>query len=162
MAATIEDYSAAIVITEMIKAPMLRGGHPVRSGGRLVKYSGGFCVVFPYEVGTRRYVVRFWHTPVESTRDNLGRILPALAKSHLPYFVPCTYVKEAIITACGPQDAVVMPWLDARPLKRYIGENLGNGRVLERLADSFLEMVEDLHQAGISHGDLQHGNILVH
>jgi len=161
MAAPIEDCSAAIVVPEMMKAPMLRGGHTVEKGGRPLRYVGGFCVVFPYEAGGRRYAVRLWHTGVDSARDNLGRILPALVKSRLPYFVPCTYVKDALMTACGPQDAVVMPWLEAKPLKRYMGERLGNPGALEKLADSFLEMVKDLHRAGFSHGDLQHGNILV-
>lgn len=161
MTASIEDYSASIVIPQMIKAPILKGGHPVQKNGRLVRYVGGFCVVYPYEVARQKYAVRLWHTPVDCARNNLETIFSALGKSRLPYFAPCRYVPGAIITAKGPQDAVIMNWVDASPLKRHIASIIGNPQKLDALAESFLKMVKDLHAAKISHGDLQHGNILV-
>ena len=161
MAAGIEDYSAAIVIRQMVQAPQLRGGHPVQKNGHLVRYAGGFCVVYPFEVGKHKYAVRCWHTPVDSVQGSLDTILSAVARSRLKYFVPCSYVKDAILTANGPQPALVMDWVEAPTLKRYIGAHLDDRQALDRLAESFLVMVKDLHNAGISHGDLQHGNILV-
>ena len=161
MAAGIEDYSAAIVIRQMVRAPQLRGGHPVQKNGNLVRYAGGFCVVYPFEAGKRKYAVRCWHTPVDSVQGSLDTILSAVARSRLKYFVPCSYVKDAILTANGPQPALVMDWVEAPTLKRYIGAHLDDRQALDRLAESFLVMVKDLHNAGISHGDLQHGNILV-
>lgn len=161
MVAGIEDYSAAIVIPSMVRAPLLQGGHPVTRGGRLVRHAGGFCVVYPFTVGERRYAVRLWHVPVESVQRNLGTIFSALGKSALPYFLPCRYLPDAIQTAKGPQPAVVMDWTDAVPLKRYIAGHVREAEVLEALAQAFLRMASDLHSAGFSHGDLQHGNILV-
>ena len=161
MVASIEDYSAAIVIPGMVQAPELKGGHPVERNGRLLRYVGGFCVVYPYEIARRKYAVRCWHTPVRSVQDNLEAILAAIKKSELPYFVPCTYVRNAIMTAKGSQPAVVMDWIEAQTMKRYIEGNLYRTLVLEALAKEFLRMTSSLHKAGISHGDLQHGNILV-
>lgn len=161
MVAGIEDYSAAIGVPQMVKAPSLRGGHPVERNGRLLKYAGGFCVVYPYDVRGRKYAVRCWHTPVQSVQDNLDTILSVVKRSGLPYFVPCSYVPDAIMTAKGMQPAVVMDWVEADPLKKYIGDNIGRPAVLLDLADEFLRMTSALHKAGISHGDLQHGNILV-
>ena len=97
MAAGIEDYSAAIVIRQMVRAPQLRGGHPVQRNGHLVRYAGGFCVVYPFEAGKRKYAVRCWHTPVDSVQGSLDTILSAVARSRLKYFVPCSYVKDAIL-----------------------------------------------------------------
>ena len=37
MVASIEDYSAAIVIPGMVQAPELKGGHPVERNGRLLR-----------------------------------------------------------------------------------------------------------------------------
>ena len=45
--------------------------------------------------------------------------------------------------------------------KKYIADNLSRPAALESLARAFLEMTRELHEQGISHGDLQHGNILV-
>lgn len=161
MTANIEDYSAAIVIPKMVKYPALKGGHPVQKNGRLVRYAGGFCVVYPYDTPRGKFAVRLWHTPVGSVRGNLEVIFSALKKINLPYFVPCRYVSNAIMTAKGPQSAVVMNWIEAKSLKRHIETIIGKPHALDTLAASFLKMVKDLHAAKISHGDLQHGNILV-
>ena len=164
MVASIEDYSAAIVLPGMVRAKRLRGGHPVEKGGRTVRYAGGFCIVFPYEVPglrKRKYAVRFWHTEVDGLKYRLETVARALKASELPYFVPFDYEPEALLTAKGVQPAVIMDWVDAKPLKRYIAENLARQRKLEALAASFLKMATDLHRHRFSHGDLQHGNILV-
>ncbi len=161
MAASIEDYSAAIVIPKMVKAQSLHGGHPVEKNGRLLRYAGGFCVVYPFEVKGRKYAVRLWHTPVQSVQDNLETVLSMVKRSELPYFVPGVYVRNAIMTAQGMQPAIVMDWVEAGTMKKYIGANLNRPIVLNRLADDFLGMITTLHKSGISHGDLQHGNILV-
>lgn len=71
------------------------------------------------------------------------------------------YVDEGIVTPLGIQPVVVMDWVDAKPLKAYIEENLYDADKLKELAASFAQMTNDLHKHGVSHGDLQHGNILV-
>ena len=164
MVATIEDYSAAIVLPSMVKARKLRGGHPIEKGGRIVRYAGGFCIVFPYEVPgfwKHKYAVRFWHTDIDGLQQRLELIARSLKDSKLSYFIPFEYESEALLTAKGVQPAVIMDWVDAKPLKRYIAEIMDRPRKLEALADSFLKMVMDLHRNRFSHGDLQHGNILV-
>ena len=164
MVAGINDYSAAITIPEMVKAQKLRGGHPVRKDGRLVRYVGGFCIVFPYVVPgfhNRQYAVRLWHTEVESLQRRSETISKALKTSSLPYFVPFEYVPEAIMTAKGMQPAIIMDWVDAIPIKKYIANNLSFPDRMDALAKAFLEMAIELHRHRFSHGDLQHGNILV-
>ena len=164
MVAGIDDYSAAIVLPRMVKARKLRGGTPVRKDGRLVRYAGGFCVVFPYTVpGIRghKYAVRLWHTEVESLQRRSETVSKALKSSHLPYFVPFEFVPEGLMTVKGIQPMAIMDWVDAVPLKKYIAENLSFPERINALADAFLKMTVDLHRSQISHGDLQHGNILV-
>ena len=164
MVAGIDDYSAAIVLPRMVRAHKLRGGHPIRKGGRLVRYAGGFCIVFPYEVPGirgRKYAVRLWHTEVESLRRRSETISKALKASELPYFVPFEFVPEALMTVKGVQPAAIMDWVDAAPLKKYIADNLSFPERLKALADAFRQMTVDLHRFQFSHGDLQHGNILV-
>ena len=161
MVASIEDYSAAIVVPQMVKAPELQGGHPVQRNGRLLRYAGGFCVVYPYETARRKYAVRCWHTPVDTVQQYLKTIAGRIKGFDLPYFVDYKYRENAIITAKGPQPVILMDWVDAKPMKKYIADNLSRPAALESLAQAFLIMTGELHEQGISHGDLQHGNILV-
>ena len=161
MVAAIEDYSAAIVVPQMVKAQELQGGRPGSKNGRLLRYAGGFCVVYPYETARGKYAVRCWHTPVETVQQYLKTIAGRIKRFDLPYFVDYKYCENGILTAKGLQPVIVMDWVDARTMKRYIADNLTRPDVLESLARSFLTMTEDLHEQGISHGDLQHGNILV-
>lgn len=161
MVASIEDYSAAIVIPKMVKAPELQGGRPVMKNGRLLRYAGGFCVVYPYETSRRRYAVRCWHTPVDTVQQYLKTISDRVKRFGLPYFVDYKYCENGILTAKGLQPVIVMDWVEAGSMKKYIADNLSNPCVLEDLAQAFLVMTEELHEQGISHGDLQHGNILV-
>ena len=54
-----------------------------------------------------------------------------------------------------------MEWFNFDLLKGYIEKNLNNKQKLQALAENFKVMCNDLHRHKISHGDLQHGNILV-
>lgn len=56
---------------------------------------------------------------------------------------------------------VRMEWVDGISFKRFLANNIHNPAQIRRFADKFLEMVKELHQNNISHGDLQHGNIIV-
>ena len=62
--ASILEYSVSIDIPQMIQARMLKDGSPVKKNSRLIKYSGGFCVVFPYDTPTKKYAVRCWHVNI--------------------------------------------------------------------------------------------------
>lgn len=159
--ASISEYSASINTPQMIRANMLIGGSPVKKNGRQIKYSGGFCVVFPFETSSKKYAVRCWHINVNDIRNRTRLISDAIKSAALPYFVGFEYVPDGIQTAQGAQDIVVMDWVNARTLKKYIADNIHIPTKIVALADSFKKMVADLHSHHFAHGDLQHGNILV-
>ena len=154
------DYTTSVV-NSLVKAPMLSMGQPEMYKGRPVKYTGGFCIVFPYMANGKKYAVRCWHAYLEGAEERTRIISKALHQINLPYFVGFEYVNNGIITPQGPQPIVVMDWVNAKPLKKYISENLKDSTCLNALAKSFAYMVKDLHTHNISHGDLQHGNIMV-
>jgi hypothetical protein len=54
-----------------------------------------------------------------------------------------------------------MEWVEGEPLIRYLRRNLQNPTELFGFATKFLQMMLDLQQRSIAHGDIQHGNILV-
>jgi len=154
------DYTTSVV-NSLVKAPMLIMGQPEMYKGRPVKYTGGFCIVFPYMVNGKKYAVRCWHAYLEGAEERTRIIAKALHQLNLPYFVGFEYVNNGIITPQGLQPIVVMDWVNAKPLKKYIAEHLGDSSCINTLAKAFADMVKDLHTHNISHGDLQHGNIMV-
>lgn len=155
------DYSTSIVVSNLVKAPKLESGHPEMYKGRPIKFAGGFCIVFPYIVRGRKYAVRCWHAHLEGAEERTRRIAKSLQSINLPYFVGFEYIKEGIVTPQGMQPIVVMDWVEAQPMKKYISEHINDSSLLNTLADNFAKMVKDLHNHNLSHGDLQHGNIMV-
>src|SRR5260370_30145657 len=54
-----------------------------------------------------------------------------------------------------------MEWITAKQLIPWIETRLADRAALARLAEGFAALVASLEAAGIAHGDLQHGNLLV-
>ena len=158
---TIPDYSMCIKTPALIHPSVLKDGHPLENGARLIKYSGGFCVVFPYQTPNKKYAVRCWHAEVSDAKRRTQLIAEALKKVNLPYFVGFDFYEDGIMTSVGMQPIVVMDWVEAKPLKKYLAEHINETNAINEVAESFKKMVADLHANHLSHGDLQHGNIMV-
>lgn len=161
MIAECDDYVNSIQVPQLIKAQLLNGGMPEMNGIRPVMYTGGFCVVFPYTTNTKKYAVRCWHAYLDGAQDRAKEISSYLNSIDLPYFVDFQYIDEGMATPKGMMPIVVMDWVDAKPLKKYLQGIIGNSTALDKLASDFMKMAQDLHKKGVSHGDLQHGNIMV-
>lgn len=56
---------------------------------------------------------------------------------------------------------LLMPWCEGSPLDVWLDRNRSDPVAIRDVATTILEHVVDLAEAGIVHGDLQHGNILV-
>lgn len=54
-----------------------------------------------------------------------------------------------------------MEWVEGNSFSQYIEQNLHSSENLLSLADEFKRMVLGLKGAGVAHGDLQHGNIIM-
>ena len=158
---TSPDYSTCIKTPALIHPSVLKDGHPIEKGVRLIKYSGGFCVVFPYQTPSKKYAVRCWHAEVSDAKRRTQVIADALKKSNLPYFVGFDFFEEGIMTPLGMQPVVVMDWVNAQSLKKFLAEHVTESNVINEIAENFKKMVIDLHANHFSHGDLQHGNIMV-
>lgn len=158
-----EDYEISINNPQLIKSVLLSGGHVEKNSyGVTINYVGGFCIVFPYYKSSGdKVAVRCWIATVDNAQNRTKIIADKLKSVNLPYFVNFDYDQNGIATNSGVQPIVLMDWVEANSLKEYIQNNLAHPEVLRTLANSFKTMVEELHRAEISHGDLQHGNILV-
>lgn len=156
------DYITSIETPQLLKAKELQGGAVVLKNGKPLRYAGGFCVVFPYQLQTNKKVaVRCWIAHVSDAEKRSQQISTQLKNSGLPYFVGFEYIPHGIATSLGVFPIVIMDWIEAMPLKEYLKNNLYVPNRLIELANQFLQMSKDLHSHGFSHGDLQHGNIMV-
>jgi serine/threonine protein kinase len=158
---SIPEYSTCIKTPALVQPSVLKDGHPIEKGVRLIKYSGGFCVVFPYQTTQKKYAVRCWHAEVSDAKRRTQIIAEALKKANLPYFVGFEFYEDGIMTPQGMQPIVVMDWVDAQSLKKFLAEHIKESNVINEIAENFRKMVADLHVNHLSHGDLQHGNIMV-
>lgn len=158
---TIPEYCSYIKSSAMVHPSVLKNGHPIELGSRLTMYAGGFCVVYPYQTANGKYAVRCWHAEVSDAKFRTKTISEALKKANLPYFVGFDYYEDGIMTQQGVQPLVVMDWVEAKSLKRFLSEHIDDSAKINKVAENFKQMVSDLHAHHFSHGDLQHGNIMV-
>ena len=136
-------------------------------------YPGGFCLVFPVINGSDKYAFRVWYTEIDGIQDRLAKISAFLAAHKSKYFVEFDFVPNGLRVDSDDsvQDipSVRMKWVDGKNLSTYLEYIINESgcdeatikRCISRLAENFLLMVQELHRMNVSHGDLQHGNILV-
>lgn len=165
----------AIEVSSNIKDPNLQGFQTIEGVIGAESYSGGFCVVYPLENQSgKKYAFRVWHTEIEGIKDRLRQISSYLAQHPNPYFVEFEYVDNALEVMDDDSnvqlvDAVRMEWVSGKNLVQYIDSvvtdstfsNDEKKQKIRELAQAFLDMVKSLHAIHVSHGDLQHGNIMV-
>ena len=129
---------------------------------RLIAYTGGFSVVFPYEtVGGEKWAFRCWHSDVVNSKKRYQTIAEAIKKSKLNFLCGFQYIDQGINVEGTIYPTTRMRWIDGVPIKDYICKNRNSKDLLVSLAEKFLKMTQALHAQSLAHGDLQHGNILV-
>lgn len=135
-------------------------------------YPGGFGVVFPLaNASGHKYAFRVWHKEIPGIKERTGKISAYLQTLNLPYFVEFDYVSGGLTVKGdhGAQtvDTVRMEWIEGQNLHEFITslkEDCSEKEFkskMRTLAENFKRMFKDLHQCHISHGDLQHGNIVI-
>ena len=144
--------------------PQLQEGFVETCSGRPVSFSGGYGTVFKFNCGSKVKAVRIW------TKDlTLLPELPARAKIlsekihqlNNSCFINFEFQEKGLLVSGQWTPIVVMDWCQGHNLKDTIAKNIKSPDKLKTIADNFLEIIRSLHKEGISHGDLQHGNILV-
>lgn len=129
---------------------------------RLLTYTGGFSVVFPYETANgEKWAFRCWHADINKSHDRFDIISEAIRRARLPFLCDFEYVERGINVEGVVYPTIRMRWVDGVKIKDYICQNRHSKKRLLALADRFLLLTRALHRNSFAHGDLQHGNILV-
>ena len=146
----------------LILDPHAKNGKFLRDArGRLISYSGGFSVVYPYTIKDEKWVFRCWHSNLGNVRRRFNAISEAIRKSKAKYLCNFEYIDEGIIVEGKIYPTTRMRWVEGKNLKDYICKYRSDKKRLLQLAENFLQMVQEMHCNKLAHGDLQHGNIIV-
>lgn len=160
--ARIEDIIASVECRQLVVDPFLKSAEFCRNRrGGLLRYTGGFTVVFPCIVNGEKWAFRCWHANVGDMQHRLKIVSESLGRSSLSYFSEFRYVDNGIIIGGKACPTTRMKWIEGNDLKTYIMEHRDDRACLIRLATDFFSMTNELHKRSIAHGDLQHGNIIV-
>ena len=124
--------------------------------------SGNFASVFRARTAAGRDVaIKCFTRDVPDQQTRFREISAALRDVSAGWKVGFRYADGAALVNGKPYPVLVMDWIDAQSLIGWIEARLGNRAALARLAEGFADLVASLEAAGLAHGDLQHGNLLV-
>lgn len=125
--------------------------------------SGQFAYVYKLKSvqGDGDYAVRCFRGYL-GDRDNRYRAIQQfLVRNPIPYLTDFTYTPQGILISGKRYPILFMKWLEGPTLDLYIEDMIERKDVLQHLAQEWLRLVATLNRAGIAHGDLQHGNVIV-
>ena len=152
------ENKGVLVLDEHAKKGVFKRDHR----GRLIAYTGGFSVVFPYQFpdGTT-WAFRCWHSDVNNSKKRYEIISDAIRNANLDFLCDFEYIEKGINVDGKIYPTTRMRWVEGLTIKEYICKNRYSKDLLSNLAENFLNMAHALHNQFLAHGDLQHGNILV-
>lgn len=123
--------------------------------------SGGFASVYKMRCGERTFALKCFLRNIKDQQERYEHIGEFIHSDDLPYTIDFEYLKQGILVKGHWYPVLKMDWVEGHLLSEYIELNLNVKSNLSDLADRFHKMSVELHRAGIGHGDLQHGNIIV-
>lgn len=158
-----DDIITSIQVPSLIKDDVIREGKLVTDRrGRPEHYSGGFAIVFVFEVQGEKWAFRCWRNlPEKDIEKRLVSLSEEINNTQLPYFCHFTYEPIGLVVKGETCPTTRMRWIEGSKLNEFIFAHRNESDVLKKLSVDFMNMCKDLHEARIAHGDLQHGNILI-
>lgn len=158
-----QDYNEALQNpTINLADPLLKVGKPALNKLGLPKaITGSFASVYYLDCPQQDFAVRCFLHNIADQKDRYAKISEYLNKIALPIMADFDYLDKGILAQSKWFPILKMDWVDGQNLIEYIGRNLDNPPVLEKLRQWLREARKTLKEHGIAHGDLQHGNVLV-
>jgi hypothetical protein len=122
--------------------------------------TGAFASVYRVACEDTDVAVRCFLRDISDQEARYKQISDFVQNDSLPYTVSFNFMPKGIRVGNDWFPALKMDWVEGTNLDFYVEQNLGSPAIAN-LAVSLKKMCGDLREAGIAHGDLQHGNIIV-
>ena len=124
--------------------------------------SGNFASVFPMTSASgHKYAVKCFTRPVPHQLDRYKLISAHLGTLRPWWSTEFQFIPEGIQVDGVRYPILRMNWVQGLTLTRWVSENVHKPGAVTDLSRRFDELIRDLTAAGMAHGDLQAGNLLV-
>jgi predicted Ser/Thr protein kinase len=125
--------------------------------------TGGNAAVFKLVLPNKSLALKVFRFPNPVREQRYQKISDFLAENHSRYLVGFRYRKESIRANRSWFPILTMDWVEGSSLTEWAGGCVKrrDTKALLQLAERWIELLRHLKSMKISHGDLQHGNVLV-
>lgn len=164
-------YPSPDTYNDAVQAPHLAFTDPVLQQATVARnerglpqaYGGGFVVTYALSHGRRTYAVRCFHREAPDLERRYAHIGAALAPLAGPFapFVGFEFQPAGIRVRGADFPLVKMEWVNGTPLGIWLERNHRRKSAINTLLTRLRALEKQLREAGLAHGDLQNGNILV-
>jgi WD40 repeat protein len=159
-----QDYNEAIQspATNFTDADLRKGEAVCSCLGLPIPSSGNFADVYQVRCPDgSRWAVKCFTREVHGLRERYQKISAHLSQAKLPFLVDFSYLEQGIRVAGKWYPVLKMQWVEGLTLNQFVSKNLDKPAMLESLCQIWTRMASRLRAANVTHGDLQHGNILL-
>ncbi len=123
--------------------------------------TGAFASVYKLNGIGKSWAVRCFHNEVPDHKLRYEKILATLKALKPSWAPPMEYIAQGIKVQGQWLPVIKMDWLNGIPLDRFLAKHGENSDRVKKIAERLRTIVDEMRAAGIAHGDLQHGNILI-
>lgn len=123
--------------------------------------TGAFASVYRINSEGKSWAVRCFLTSRLDQKDRYRHISDFVLFDDLDCTIDFHFVEQGINVKGKWYPCLKMPWVSGETLDVYLSRNYKTPGKIKKLLEEFHKMVDELERAGIGHGDLQHGNIIV-
>ncbi len=158
-----QDYSEAVQNPKLnFRDSELANTSPVLDTLGLPRVASGmFASVYCLEKEKQRWAVRCFLTNNPTTRERYANISSALSEAKLDCMLGFDLQNEGLrIHGCW-YPILKMEWCNGVSLNGWLQKHLDDKAALCSFLKNWKNLIKDLQDQGIAHGDLQHGNILI-
>ncbi|HEY7329133.1 MAG TPA: hypothetical protein VH592_15935 [Gemmataceae bacterium] len=158
------DYNAAVQNPQLcFRDEDLRQGQAVGDLlGLPLPHSGNFADVYQIRgADGQSWAVKCFTRPVSGLRARYQAISEHLRLAQRAFMVEFQFLDEGICIRGQWHPLVKMRWVEGYCLNEFVCEQLNKPVLLEKLAELWVRLAQELRDADMAHGDLQHGNVLL-
>jgi serine/threonine protein kinase len=125
-------------------------------------YSGNFADVYQMRCpGGGCWAVKCFTREVPGLEERYQEISRHLRQAQLPFTVDFTFLEQGIRIGGRWFPVLKMQWVEGLTLNEFVHQYLDKPAMLDTLLQIWGRLARRLRDAGIAHGDLQHGNLLL-
>jgi hypothetical protein len=158
------DYNAAVQNPQLcFRDDDLRQGQAAGAlFGLPCPHSGNFADVYQIQgADNQGWAVKCFTRPVTNLHQRYQAISGHLRQTQRAFMVEFHFLEEGICIRGQWYPIVKMRWVEGFRLNEFIRAHLDKTGLLERMAQLWVRLAQELRDAQMAHGDLQHGNVLL-